>query len=167
MIVPDSPAEPAPPPEIAILTPAPGHKRNGKVAKLPKAARDKINQWLDDGHTYPQIITDLGDDGKDLKPDHLSQWRKGGYQDYLLQQDWRAELSSLRESASELDELTPAHQLQETLIPLAPTEIFRALKHGTVKNDSPNYIRLFNALARLNREALQLRKYNDLQLKEQ
>ena len=156
-----------PPPAPALLPFPSGHKRNGTVAHLPKAARDKINHWLDQGHTYPQIIRDLGGEAKDLKPNHLSQWRKGGYQDYLREQDWRAELRSLRESASDLAELCTGHQFQETLIQLALTEIFRALKAGTVTSDSPNYIRLFNALARLNREALLLRKYNDLCAKAQ
>jgi len=41
------------------------------------------------------------------------------------------------------------------------TEIFRALHQGQSKSDSPGYIRLFNTLARLSREALALRKYED------
>ena len=48
------------------------------------------------------------------------------------------------------------------LIQLGLTEIFRVLRSGALKPESPNFIRLFNALARLNREALGLRKYNDL-----
>src|SRR6266536_4879043 len=75
-----------------------GHKRNGNIAKLPKATRDRINSWLDDGHSYPQIIKDLGEEGKDLKPTHFTQWFQGGYQDYLRHQDWRAELRAVRES---------------------------------------------------------------------
>ena len=44
-----------------VLRVSSDHKRNGKIARLPKAVRDKINQWIDDGRTYPQIIKDLGD----------------------------------------------------------------------------------------------------------
>src|SRR5437764_595037 len=82
----------APSQSLLPPTPKPGHKRNGMIAKLPKNSRDKVNLWLDDGHTYPEIIELLGDQGKELNPDHVSQWFKGGYQDYLRQQDWRAEL---------------------------------------------------------------------------
>src|ERR1051326_5212668 len=135
---------------LVTSTSAKGHKRNGKIAKLPKATRDKVNLWLDDGLTYPQIIENLGEEGKDLNPDHLSQWYKGGYQDYLRQQDWRADSRFLLESGFDIPEFGSGPQLQQTLIQLALIEIFRALKAGTVQPDSPNYIRLFNALARLN-----------------
>src|SRR6266446_10927332 len=66
-------------PEPASLLLLPGHKRNGKVAQLPKALRHKINTMLDDGHSYPNIILALGEDGKGLKPDHISNWKDGGY----------------------------------------------------------------------------------------
>jgi len=145
-----------------VLRVSSGHKRNGKIAHLPKAIRDKINQWIDDGRTYPQIINDLGDDAKDLKPNHFSEWRKGGYQDYLRHHAWRDQLRLLRENGSDMSELTDGPKFQETLVQIALTEIFRVLQQGELKPDSLNYIRLFNALARLNREALSLRKYNDL-----
>jgi hypothetical protein len=161
-----APIPPEPSSVSAVLRAPPGHKRNGKIAHLPKAFRDKINQWLDDGHTYPQIIKDLGDDAKDLKPNHFSEWRKGGYQDYVHQQTWRDELRLLRENGAEIKEFTDGPQFQETLIQLALTEIFRTLRNRELSSDSLNYIRIFNALARLNREALGLRKYNDLTAKE-
>jgi hypothetical protein len=159
------PVAPDPPTPASLLI-QPGHKRNGKIAHLPKALRDKINQWIDDGHTYPQIIKDLGDDAKDLKPNHFSEWRKGGYQDYLRQQSWRDELRLLRENGADIKEFTDGPQFQETLIQLALTEIFRTLRNHELKSDSLNYIRIFNALAKLNREALGLRKYNDILAKE-
>ena len=144
-----------------------GHKRNGKVARLSKAARQLVNHGIDEGLTYPEIIQSLGDEGKELKPSHLSEWRKGGYQDYLRHQEWQAELRLLRESASDLDELNNEHKFRETLLQLALTEIYRDLRDGHIKKDSPNYIRLFNALARLNREAFTIKKYRDLQAKEE
>ena len=144
-----------------------GHKRNGKIARLPKTLRDKINQYIDDGRTYPQIIKELGDDAKDLKPKHFSEWRKGGYEDYLRHQQWRDQLRILRENGSDMSGLTDGPKFQETLIQIALTEIFRVLQDHELKPDSLNYIRLFNALARLNREALGLRKYNDHLAKEQ
>jgi hypothetical protein len=66
-----------------------------------------------------------------------------------------------------MSELTDGPKFQETLVQIALTEIFRVLEQGELKPDSLNYIRLFNALARLNREALGLRKYNDHLAKEQ
>ncbi len=78
------------------------HRGNGKVARLPKPLRDQINHWLTDGVSYPDIIERLGDHGKDLKPDNLSQWKKRGHQDWLLEQNWLAETRARQEPASDL-----------------------------------------------------------------
>jgi len=61
-------------------------RRNGKVARLPKAVRDKINVMIQDGVTYLQIIERLGPDGQGLTENNLSQWKAGGYVDWLREQ---------------------------------------------------------------------------------
>jgi hypothetical protein len=61
-------------------------RRNGKVARLPAGLRDQINRLLDDGVPYKVIIEKLGDAGKHLNEDNISNWRLGGYQDYLKAQ---------------------------------------------------------------------------------
>jgi hypothetical protein len=58
-------------------------RRNGKVARLPAELRNQINQMLDDGIPYKIIIERLGDAGKHINEDKISNWRLGGYQDYL------------------------------------------------------------------------------------
>jgi hypothetical protein len=131
-----------------------GHKRNGKIAQLPKALRDQINQWLDDGHTYPQIIKDLGDHGTGLDPGHVSQWYKGGYQDYLRKADHRDDLQSVRQWAAELPELSDGPQFRKATMQLGLTEIFRALTDSKTRTDPAYRIRLLNTLARLNHETL-------------
>src|SRR5204863_487520 len=97
--------------DLTHLTSTPRPSRLcGEIAKLPTAKRDRVNLRLDDGHSYPQIIEDLGEDAKGLGPGHLTQWFHGGYQDHLRQQDWRADLQYIRESGSELTELNDGHQ---------------------------------------------------------
>ena len=66
-----------------------------------------------------------------------------------------------------MTEFNDGPKFQETLTQIALTEIFRVLQERELKSDSLNFIRLFNALARLNREALGLRKYNDLVAKQE
>src|SRR5271166_6144938 len=61
-------------------------RRNGKVARLPVALREQINLMLDDGVPYKVIIEKLGPAGQHLNEDNLSNWRLGGYQDYLKAQ---------------------------------------------------------------------------------
>src|SRR5439155_26806962 len=69
-------------PPASSPDPKHSHGRTGKVARLPKRARDTINQMMLDGHTYLEIITALGDDGKELNEDNLSTWKSGGYLEF-------------------------------------------------------------------------------------
>jgi len=59
---------PAPAPEPATFL---AHRGNGKIARLPKLVRDKVNSWMLDGLSYPEIIQRLGEHGQDLKPNNL------------------------------------------------------------------------------------------------
>jgi len=122
-----------------------------------------MGRLLDDGATYKLVAEEMARQGVALNGENISNWFNGPYQDHLRQRDRRAELQRLRESAADLDELTPGHKFQEILLQLAMTEIFRALNEGQMQSGSPNYIRLFHALARLSREAFALRKYDELQ----
>src|SRR6266568_506689 len=61
-------------------------RRNGKVARLPLVLREQINHLIEDGVPYKVIIEKLGDAGKHLNEDNISNWRLGGYQDYLKAQ---------------------------------------------------------------------------------
>src|SRR4051812_4222567 len=61
------------------------NRGRGKVARLPKAVRDQLNNMILDGLPYPEIIQRLGGDTKHLKPDHLHQWKKHGYKNWLVE----------------------------------------------------------------------------------
>jgi hypothetical protein len=80
----------------------PPSRRNGKVARLPHATRQVINQMLDDGIMYKDIIARLGDAGADLTVHNLSNWRMGGYQDYLNEQREETATRIRTEAAVEL-----------------------------------------------------------------
>ena len=71
------------------------HPRNGKIARLPEATRNQINQMLDDGLTYREIIQQLNLANSSTPQDsnisplpyaisemNLSNWYKGGFQDW-------------------------------------------------------------------------------------
>src|ERR1043166_31662 len=63
--------------------------RTDKIARLPKAVRDSINQMLDEGLAYKEIIQRLGEHGKHLNKQNISRWKQGPYQEYLKDQDFR------------------------------------------------------------------------------
>src|SRR4051812_31505513 len=92
----DAPPEPAPNgAEEKRPKTGSGRTRTGKVARLPKAVRDRLNNMLLDGVTHKQAILNLGEDGKELTDDHISSWKtEGGYSDWLREKQfldtWRA-----------------------------------------------------------------------------
>jgi hypothetical protein len=70
------------------------HPRNGKVARLPHALREQINQMIDDGFPYKAILEKLQEPGAPPLPYpisemNLSNWRRGGYQEWRLEQEER------------------------------------------------------------------------------
>jgi hypothetical protein len=159
-------------PDLTVLPTDDNHRGNGKVARLPKVLRDQVNRMLDDGFSYKAIIEKLEQSADPPLPYKLlemniSRWKDNGYQHYLRHQEWRDDLRILRESGSEMNEFADGSKFQETLVQIALTEIFRVLQQRELKSDSLNFIRLFNSLARLNREALGLRKCNDLLAKQE
>jgi hypothetical protein len=66
--------------------------RNGKIARLPEAIRERVNTMLNDGVRYRDIINALGQPGASPLPYpisemNLSNWRKGGHQEWLRRQE--------------------------------------------------------------------------------
>jgi hypothetical protein len=77
-------------------------RRKGKIARLPKATRDMINHMLDDGLPYPVIIEELGEAGEGLNTQNLTNWKQGGYQDWVKNQQLIERAKVQVESATEL-----------------------------------------------------------------
>lgn len=105
-----------------------GARRNGKVARLPKTLRDRINKMIDDGIPYAQIIEQLGEDGSGLSISNISRWKEGGYKDWLQEQTWLWEARGRRESASELSSEYDATQLNHAALQLGTLQMFEALR---------------------------------------
>jgi len=68
--------------------------RNGKIARLPSAIRAVVNEMLQDSRYYREIVARLAELGyPGIRPQNLSEWYKGGYQDWLK---LKTELEDLR-----------------------------------------------------------------------
>jgi hypothetical protein len=139
------------------LTPliSPGNRRKGKVARKPKEVRERINQMLLDGISYIDLIAALGDDGKDLNDENIGRWQRGGYQEWLREQDRREDQNVRKERAEDLasEHGSKIHQaglqvaaarLCDLLMELEPCELRQILEE-----DPDKYTRLLNALVRL------------------
>jgi len=145
------------------------HRGNGKVARLPKAIRDQLNQMLLDGLTYSEIIERLGDHAKDLKPNNIGEWKKRGYQDWLLQREWLDQLTSKSSFSTEILAAPDTNNLHEAGLRFAAAQMFdqfmrfnAALGAPDSPDISDKFARLVNALSRLNRAALAFTKYTHL-----
>lgn len=164
-----TPEEPLPKSDpLTALVPA-GSCRKGKVARKPKAVRDRINQMLLDGVRYLDIAAALGEDGKDLNEDNLSRWRAGGYQEWLREQEvieaqrGRNEmpLDLAQEKGSKIHQATiqvAAANLCHLLVNLDPCQLREILEE-----DPDKYTRLLNALVRLSDGQLRCEQHQSKQ----
>jgi hypothetical protein len=87
--------------------------RNGKIAKLPKPIREELNQRLEAGETGHSLVDWLNGlpevravleahfPGTEIREQNLSEWRKGGYEDWLRHQEAMELAERLYEEAEE------------------------------------------------------------------
>ena len=132
-----------------------GSRRNGKVARLPFALRLQINHMIEDGLPYKTIIEKLGPAGQHLTEHNLSNWRLGGYQDYLNAQAITDRTHAQTEAAAdvlrETDHPDPA-QIQKVCNQIALLQYMNALVENgdqwardTLKKNPAKMITLINA----------------------
>src|SRR5438445_11701733 len=134
-------------------------RRNGKVARLPVALREQINQMLDDGVPYKAIIEKLGEAGKHLNEDNISNWRLGGYQDYLntlqINDRARTQTEAAADVLRDTGHVGPA-KLQQVCQEIALLQYLRTLMdHGdqlaqdSLKKNPAKMITLMNACSNM------------------
>ncbi len=87
--------------------------RNGRIARLPRSIREELNQRLDEGepgkdlvswlNSLPEVValTDAEHEGKPLREQNLSEWRKGGYRDWQIRQEAAEIAKRLGEDAAD------------------------------------------------------------------
>jgi hypothetical protein len=76
--------------------------RNGKLARLPSAVRERLNQRMENGepgdhlldwlNSLPEVQAVLAAEfgGVPIKKQNLSRWKQGGYRDWLAREEARA-----------------------------------------------------------------------------
>src|SRR5437867_286853 len=141
-----------PDPFAAITTPV--RRGNGKIAHLPKEVRDQVNEMMLDGLTYGEIIVALGDHGKNLNEQNLSNWKSGGYTRWLKGRERREDLLAVQEAIMDRVLKKGCPDLSKAAIQMAVTKVFQlldSLPPDDMKKtmDSNNFTRLLNALAKL------------------
>src|SRR5690348_602889 len=89
--------------------------RNGKIAQLPKAIRDELNQRLENGEQGPELLPWLNllpetrelltkkFAGQPVNKSNLSDWRQGGYREWLKDKSREERIQRLSESGTSLE----------------------------------------------------------------
>ena len=97
--------------------------RTGKIARLPRHIRDQLNRRIHDGNqgknlvawlnTLPEVQHIMAADfaGKPIRPQNLSEWKHGGYRDWLLDQDTQELARQLAQDAADLQPRFPFAEL--------------------------------------------------------
>jgi hypothetical protein len=90
--------------------------RNGKIARLPCSIRELLNQRLERAQPSPKLLDWLNAlpevqevlqqdfDGEPVSRQNLSQWRQGGYQDWVARADLWAGIRNLYDFAEDMEE---------------------------------------------------------------
>jgi hypothetical protein len=146
----------------------PRYCARGKIALLKKPVRDKINECLLRGLSYPAILQELGSDVQDLNANTLCRYHKGPYRHWLREQHWLAEALVKEEAAAELCEGLKDINVNQAAVQTTIVQIYDSLRELTAGNlkemltkDPRSYARIVNALSRLSKESLNLKKHRD------
>jgi len=147
--------------------------RNGKIARLPRAVREELNRRLHDGELgthlvawlngHPEVIRVLATSfgGRPVSEQNLSEWKAGGYQDWLAEQEALAQTRELTAEAHEMAEASGG-QLSEHLTTVLTARYAGAVAHwnGEV---TPEFRRKLLALRSLCNDVVDLRRaqHND------
>jgi hypothetical protein len=139
--------------------------RNGKIARLPLLVREHLNRRLQDGEQGKKLVawlnslpevrsvihTEFG--GRPVREQNLSEWKQGGYRDWLALQEAREATARLDEELAECGggETQP---LSETLARWLAVRYAVATRR-LVATEGPEHWRL---LRELSKDVVELRR---------
>jgi hypothetical protein len=90
--------------------------RNGKIARLPRSLRNQLNERLERSEPSPQLLDWLNAlpevqkvvkdhfAGVPISKQNLSEWRQGGFEEWLARQELWAEVRNVEDFARDLGE---------------------------------------------------------------
>ena len=141
-------------------------RRNGRVACLPKQARDVVNRMLSNGLAYKNIVGAIGEIGYTLTERNVSNWATGGYL------EWRLEQEAVLQNRLDQDHLVDflrrdgAPELSEVGLQAASSHLSQLLLRKLSQDADPeanlnNYSHIIDLLCRLRREVSASQKERD------
>ena len=143
--------------------------RTGKIARLPRDIRIQLNTRLQDGHDGKQIVHWLNSlpqvkkvlaarfDSRPINEQNLSDWRLGGYQEWLAHNDILAQVGDLADNQHELQAVVPGQSLADHLAAAVSFRFAAILASQGQQFDEPARGQL-RLLTRLCQAAVKLRR---------
>jgi hypothetical protein len=143
-------------------------RSRSKIARLPRATRERLNQLLGDGYSYPDVIERLGEEAKNLNTMDLSRWMHSGHKLWLKQETWLEHVNSSFERAKDLVSENKAFSLHEANLHIAAAAMNETML-GCDMEALPDLLKekpqalftLLAAIPRFAREALNFQKYRE------
>ncbi len=143
------------------------NRRTGKIARLPKDLRDVVNFALRDGATYRSVLALLETHGQaGINEQNLTNWKEGGYQDWLKEQDRLADLTAQRDFAIEAVKASSGSPIPEAGLRVAGSQLLDVMSSfdleklkSALNEDPAAYMDLLNALAKISKGALDIERY--------
>jgi hypothetical protein len=121
--------------------------RTGKIARLPDPIRQELNHRLDNGalgrdlvawlNALPEVQRVLAErfSGHPITDDNISQWRHGGFQDWLRQDERRVRLHELNSQYYQLDPALRARRLNAAMEERLALELTEELERLSTMKD--------------------------------
>ena len=123
--------------------------RHGKIARLPKEIREQLNRRLENGwrgarlvnwlNELPQVKESLREEfhGRAINEQNLSQWREGGYADWLRHQGTQDQIRWVVERSEDVGAAEGKEHLCERLARVAVAELAERMQRLSEVED-PN-----------------------------
>jgi hypothetical protein len=142
--------------------------RNGKIARLPLHIRTELNRRLQDGEPGIKLLKWLNGlpavraalreyfGGVPISIQNLSEWRQGGYQDWVRLEAARDFIDNLSEQSGELDEAAGGELISDRFGSVLAAEMAQlAMKFLEQEDDLE---KRWNRLKEINREFSRMRR---------
>jgi hypothetical protein len=143
--------------------------RNGKIARLPKHVRHQLNSRLEDGEPGKQLVEWLNGlpqvqevlklrfGGRPISEQNLSEWKQGGYLEWLKLQESRYLVQHLSEQAEDLEADAGDLAVSDRCATLLAVELARNAEALLQQNSDPrerwrNLQDLLKAVGQLRRD---------------
>jgi len=159
---------PESPNPVETADPTEARRSRSKIAKLPKATREQLNQLLADGFSYREVTEKLGEEAKHLNEMDLSRWMHAGHQVWLKHQSWLDHVTSSFEKAKDLVSEGKAFSIHEANLHIAATTMNETMLGcdltalpDLLKEKPENLFPLLAAIPRFAHQALNFQKHRE------